>query len=53
MNKDRPKNKAIIYWDNPSYTAVDASELKTLPEEVKHLLVNTLLEDLNIGVRVR
>jgi len=47
------KNKTVIYWEQPSYTAVDASAIDSLPHEVKKLIVQHILDDLRIGVHLK
>lgn len=53
IQQDKPKNKAIIYWDDLSYTVVDSSELDNLPETVQRMIVDSLLEKLGIEMRTR
>lgn len=53
MSIDKLKNKAVIYWEQSDYTAVDVKEIKELPKSVKILIVNSILQDLNIGVSIQ
>lgn len=55
MIKNKLKNKVIIYWDNPSYLAVDVSEIKKLPKEVQIMIANTILRgfDGELSIEVR
>lgn len=51
--EDKPKNKVTIYWDNPSYNVVQAKDLDDLPEDIQKMIAQHILDNLNIGVKLR
>ena len=53
MSVYKLKNKAVIYWEQPGDTPIFVKEIKELPKSVKILIVNSILQDLNIGVSIR
>lgn len=49
--RDKPKNKATVYWEQSSYSVINTSELNPLPTEIKRMLLDHLLYELKIPLR--
>jgi hypothetical protein len=52
-NPDKLKNQAVVYWEKPSYTAVNTNELGHLPDDVQKMIAQSILDNLNIEITLR